>query len=108
MLKPQSPYIRCFWSGTLYLTNGQSMPVHCTHISHSTVEVEAPYGLQGSKKVKLELHAFNESEQLLIKAICIPHIDVLNEHDKHYIKMSFHTITQNEHDFIDRYVKAHS
>ncbi|MBM6551770.1 hypothetical protein [Marinomonas ostreistagni] len=92
----------------MYLTNGQSMAIHCTHISHDQIEVEAPYGLQGSKKVKLELHGNNDGKQQLIKAICTPSADILNEHDQHYIKLNFGTISQKERDFIDEFVKAHS
>lgn len=91
----------------MYLTNGQVTPIHCTHISHDVVEVESPIALQGSKKVKLELDANHEGKLLQIKTICIPSADILNEHDKHYIKMSFHTISESERDFIDRFVKAH-
>lgn len=108
MAKSQSPYVRCFWAGTLFLTNGKSTTVHCTHISRDLVEVEAPIGLQGSTKVKLELQANNNGVSKLIKAICIPSLDVLNEHDKHYIKMSFHNIAEADKEFIDKFVKAHS
>lgn len=92
----------------MYLTNGQSMPIHCTHISHNQIEVEAPFGLQGSQKVKIELQAINENDKTLIKAICLPSIDILNEHDKHYIKMSFHSISQQDRDFIDHFIKVHT
>ncbi|MFD1382367.1 hypothetical protein ACFQ45_03265 [Rhodanobacter aciditrophus] len=108
MAKSQFPYVRCFWAGTLFLTNGKSMAVHCTHISRERVEVEAPGGLQGSTKVKLELQASNNGKQKLIKAICLPSLDVLNEHDKHYIKMIFHNIAEEDKVFIDQFVKAHS
>lgn len=103
-----SPYVRCFWTGKLFLTNGQVSDIHCTHISHDLVEVESPIALQGSKKVKLELNAIHEGKQMQIKAICIPSADILNEHDKHYIKMKFGTISEAERDFIDQFVKAHS
>lgn len=108
MVAKNHPYVRCFWTGTMYLTNGQSMSIHCTHISHDQIEVEAPYGLQGSKKVKLELHGNNNGKQQLIKAICTPSADILNEHDQHYIKLNFGTISQAERDFIDEFVKVHS
>ncbi|MCC4276053.1 hypothetical protein [Marinomonas communis] len=103
-----SPYVRCFWTGKMFLTNGQVADIHCTHISHDLIEVESPIGLQGSKKVKLELNAMQEGKRLLIKAICIPSADILNEHDKHYVKMSFHRISEQERTFIDKFVKAHS
>ncbi|WP_067098136.1 hypothetical protein [Marinomonas atlantica] len=108
MTKHTSPYVRCFWTGTLYLTNGKSTAIHCTHISHNLVEVESPFGLMGSKKVKLELNAIHEGKQATIKAICIPSADILNEHDKHYIQMQFHSIAEKERAFIDTFVKAHS
>ncbi|MBJ7550038.1 hypothetical protein [Marinomonas ostreistagni] len=92
----------------MFLTNGQVTNIHCTHISHDQVEVESPIGLQGSKKVKLELDAMHEGKRLHIKAICIPSADILNEHDKHYVKMSFHTISEQERAFIDKFVKAHT
>ncbi|SBS28577.1 hypothetical protein MAQ5080_01138 [Marinomonas aquimarina] len=92
----------------MFLTNGQITDIHCTHISHDLVEIESPIGLQGSKKVKLELNAIHEGKQILIKTICLPSADILNEHDKHYIKMSFGTISAAERDFIDKFVKAHS
>ncbi|RDL43478.1 hypothetical protein DN730_14170 [Marinomonas piezotolerans] len=108
VVKTHHPYVRCFWIGTMYLTNGTKMRVHCTHISHDLIEVEAPLGLQGSKKVKLELEASHESARSLIKIICYPSFDVLNEHDKHYIKMSIHTISDKDREFIDKFVKAHN
>lgn len=92
----------------MYLTNGKSSAIHCTHISHNQVEVESPISLMGSKKVKLELNAIHEGKQATIKAICIPSADILNEHDKHYIKMQFHSISESERAFIDEFVKAHN
>lgn len=101
------PYVRCFWTGTLYLTNGKTMPIHCTHISVTHIEVEAPSGLEGSKMVKLELNATHEGKSALIKALGDPTLDVFNEHNKHYIKLNFHTISDKDIDFIKDFVKAH-
>ena len=101
------PYVRCFWVGTLYLTNGTKMPIHCTHISITHIEVEAPFGLQGSKMVKLELNAIHEGKTSLIKILGDPALDVFNEHDKHYIKLNFHSISDRDVHFIKEFVDAH-
>ncbi len=103
-----SPYVRCFWTGSLYLTNGVVMPIHCTHISTQMIEVEAPDGLQGSKLVKLELKAIHEGKTATIKALCDPQLDVFNEHNKHYIKFTYHTISNKDVSFIKEFVDAHS
>ena len=101
------PYVRCFWSGTLYLTNGLVMPIHCTHISSQAIEVEAPSGLQGSKMVKLELNAIHEGKTARLKILGDPVMDVFNEHNKHYIKLSFHTISEQDLSFIKTFIAAH-
>ncbi|WP_394179838.1 hypothetical protein [Marinomonas posidonica] len=103
----QSPYVRCFWTGSLYLTNGKVMPIHCTHISTKMIEVEAPTGLEGSKMVKLELKAMHEGERKLIKVLCDPDLDIFNEHNKHYIKLKYHTISDKDVAFIRDFVEAH-
>ncbi|MEL0614724.1 hypothetical protein [Marinomonas arenicola] len=100
-------YVRCFWSGTLYLTNGLAMPIHCTHISAQTIEVEAPSGLQGSKMVKLELNAIHEGNTALVKILGDPILDVFNEHNKHYIKLQFHSISEKDLNFIKIFIAAH-
>lgn len=102
------PYVRCFWAGTLYLTNGLVMPIHCTHISEKIVEVEAPEGLQGSKIVKLELKAIHEGKLSTIKTLCNPQLDIINEHDQHYLKLAFHTITDKDTSFIKEFAEAHA
>lgn len=107
MNKSHPPYVRCFWTGSLYLTNGSVMPIHCTHISTQMIEVEAPTGLQGSKMVKIELNAIHEGNTATIKALCDPVLDVFNEHNKHYIKLNYHTISNQDVHFIDVFVKAH-
>ncbi|SBS36688.1 hypothetical protein MSP8886_03807 [Marinomonas spartinae] len=104
----KAPYIRCFWSGRLYLTNGMVMSVHCTHISSQQIEVEAPYGSQGSKLVKLELNAIHEGKTALIKALCKPLVDVLNEHNKHYIRLSFHKISSKDLTYIKTFIEDNS
>lgn len=104
----KAPYVRCFWTGTLYLTNGKQMPIHCTHISTHSIEVEAPTGLEGSKLVKLELEAIHDGKTALIKILGDPSLDVFNEHDKHYIKLEFHTISDGDVKFIKAFVDAHS
>nr|WP_264193982.1 hypothetical protein [Marinomonas algarum] len=101
------PYVRCFWTGSLYLTNGVVMPIHCTHISTKMLEVEAAAGLQGSKMVKIELNAIHEGKTALIKALCDPTLDVFNEHNKHYIKLNYHTISDKDVAFINTFVEAH-
>ncbi|MFT2097777.1 hypothetical protein ACMUMQ_05405 [Marinomonas sp. 2405UD66-6] len=103
-----SPYVRCFWTGSLYLTNGIVMPIHCTHISTKKIEIEAPNGLQGSKMVKLELNAIHEGKVAKIKILCDPLADIFNEHDKHYIKLAFHTISDKDVSFIKEFADAHS
>lgn len=100
--------VRCFWTGTMFLTNGKSMAVHCTHLTKTSIEVESPFGLQGSKLVKLELQAMHEGRTMLIKTICDPVLDVLNEHDQHYITLKFHSIGEAEKSFIADFIKAHS
>lgn len=104
----KSPYIRCFWAGTLYLINGMKMPIHCTHISSEQVEVEAPEGSQGSKLVKLELNAIHEGQAALIKVICTPVMDVFNEHNKHYIRLDFKKIATKDREFINTFIEAHA
>jgi hypothetical protein len=101
------PYVRCFWSGDLYLTNGVVMPIRCTHISSQTIEVDAPLGLQGSKMVKLELNAIHEGKTARLKCLADPLMDVFNEHNKHYIKLRFHTISEQDLSFIKTFVAAH-
>ncbi|ETX11335.1 hypothetical protein MUS1_11085 [Marinomonas ushuaiensis DSM 15871] len=103
-----APYVRCFWTGSLYLTNGVVMPIHCTHISTKKIEIEAPEGLQGSKMVKLELKAIHEGNIATIKILCDPQVDIFNENNKHYIKLSFHTIADKDVDFIKAFADAHS
>ncbi|MGO3346071.1 MAG: hypothetical protein ACTIM4_12470 [Marinomonas sp.] len=102
------PYIRCFWAGTLYLTNGTKMPIHCTHISTQSIEVESPLGLQGSKMVKLELEGINEGNTSHLKILGYPTLDVFNEHNKHYIKLDFHTISDDDVSFIKAFIETHS
>ncbi|MBR7889555.1 hypothetical protein J9B83_11440 [Marinomonas sp. A79] len=92
----------------MYLTNGMVMPIHCTHISTQMIEVEAPAGLQGSKMVKIELNAIHEGKTATIKALCDPILDVFNEHNKHYIKLNYHTISNKDVAFIDTFTKAHA
>ncbi len=84
------------------------MPIHCTHISTQKIEVEAPGGLQGSKMVKLELKAIHEGKTATIVALCDPELDVFNEHNKHYIKLSYHTISNKDVEFIKVFADAHS
>ncbi|NVK73889.1 MAG: hypothetical protein HWE24_10435 [Oceanospirillaceae bacterium] len=103
-----SPYVRCFWTGSLYLTNGVTMPIHCTHISTEMIEIEAPDGLQGSKIVKLELKAIHEGKTATLKILCDPKLDVFNEHNKHYIRLSYHTISSKDRAFIKAFADAHS
>ena len=103
-----SPYVRCFWTGSLYLTNGTVMPIHCTHISTKMIEVEAPEGLQGSKMVKLELKAIHEGRTATLKILCDPQLDVFNEHNKHYIKLTYHTISDKDLIFIREFADYHS
>lgn len=103
-----SPYVRCFWTGSLYLTNGKMMPMHCTHISTKMIEVETPEGLQGSKMVKLEIKAIHEGETTTIKILCDPQLDVFNEHNKHYIKLAYHTISEKDLAFIKAFADFHS
>lgn len=62
------------------------MPIHCTHISTKSVEVEALDGLHGSKMVKLELNAMHDGKMALIKILCVPKVDILNEKNKHSIR----------------------
>ncbi|TYL47421.1 hypothetical protein [Marinomonas sp. IMCC 4694] len=100
-------YVRCFWKGSLFLTNGVVMSVHCTHISTEMVEVEADGGLQGSKLLKLELKAIHEGNTTTIVALCDPILDVFNEHNKHYIKMSYHTISKKDVAFIQAFTESH-
>ena len=109
MAKTVSPaYVRCFWTGKMQLLNGQYLPLHCTHISRKQVEVEIPSALVGSPKIMLELDAMHNGISRHIKAICEMDLDVLNEHDKHYIKLHFESISQEDSDFIDNFVKAHA
>ncbi|ADZ92150.1 hypothetical protein Marme_2928 [Marinomonas mediterranea MMB-1] len=100
-------YVRCFWAGKMFLTNGHTTNVHCTHISSTQVEIESPIALEGSRKVKLELNAMHEGKLAQLKAICDPISVVLNEHDLHYIKLSFHNINQKDQGFIEDFVQAH-
>jgi hypothetical protein len=102
-----TPYVRCFWAGSLYLTNGIVMPIHCTHISTKIIEVEAPEGLQGSKMVKLELKAIHEGKMATLKILCDPQLDIFNEHNKHYIKLTYHTISDKDIEFIREFADAH-
>jgi len=104
----RTPYVRCFWTGSLYLTNGVVMPIHCTHISTEMIEVEAPEGLQGSKMVKLELKAIHEGKTATIKILCDPQLDIFNEHNKHYIKLIYHTISDKDSAFIKEFADYHS
>lgn len=104
----QPPYVRCFWTGTLYLTNGTSMPIHCTHISTRMIEIEAPNGLQGSKLVKLELKAIHDGIPATIKILCDPQSDIFNEHNNHYIKLTYHSISDKDRNFIKAFAEAHS
>ncbi|MBJ7537366.1 hypothetical protein [Marinomonas transparens] len=108
MATATSQYVRCFWSGSLYLTNGIVMPIHCKHISTKMIEVEAPSGLQGSKLVKLELKAIHEGRTAFIKILCDPSLDILNEHDKHTIRLKFHTIIEKDINFIKAFIAGHS
>lgn len=105
---PSQAYVRCFWTGKMQLLNGKYLPLHCTHISNKQVEVEIPQALIGSPKIMLELDAIHEGESRHIKAICAMDLDVLNEHDKHYIKLHFEHIKQEDSDFIEKFVKAHA
>jgi hypothetical protein len=84
------------------------MPVHCTHISTKSIEVEAPEGLHGSKIVKLELSAMHEGKIAKIKILCAPMADILNERNKHFIRMNFHSITEKDIGFIKTFADAHS
>ncbi|BFM51352.1 hypothetical protein [Marinomonas sp. THO17] len=108
MSTTQSPYVRCYWTGSLFLINGKVMPIHCTNISTKMIEVEAPSGIEGSKMVKLELKAMHEGRRKLIKVLCDPELDILNEHNKHYLKFKFHTIAKSDVEFIKQYVDYHS
>jgi hypothetical protein len=106
--KASQAYVRCFWVGRMQLINGTFIPVHCTHISNKFLEVEAPQSIFGSKKVKLELDASHEGRMKKIKAICAADLDVLNEHDKHYIKLHFERIADEDIQFIEEFVEAHT
>ncbi len=106
--KASQAYVRCFWIGRMQLMNGAYLPIHCTHISNKYIEVEAPQGISGSKKVKLELDAIHEGNTRSIKAICAADLDVLNEHDKHYIKLHFERISDEDVRFIEQFVEAHT
>lgn len=106
--KPSQAYVRCFWTGKMQLLNGQYLSLHCTHISNKQIEVEVPRALVDSPKIKLELDAIHNGRSRQIKAICAMDLDVLNEHDKHYIKLHFENISQDDCDFIERFVMAHA
>lgn len=105
--KASQAYVRCFWVGQMQLINGTRLPVHCTHISNKFLEVEAPQSIFGSKKVKLELDGSHDGKSKKIKAICSADLDVLNEHDKHYIKLHFERISEDDIHFIEQFVEAH-
>lgn len=107
MPTPSPNYVRCFWTGSLYLTNGTVMSIHCKHISTQMIEVEADNGLQGSKLLKLELKAIHEGKTATIVALCDPILDVFNEHNKHYIRMSYHTISKKDVAFIQAFTDSH-
>jgi predicted solute-binding protein len=72
------------------------------------LEVEAPDGLHGSKLVKVELKAIHEGKTATIKALCDPQLDVFNEHNKHYFKLVYHTISDKDLAFIKEFADAHS
>lgn len=102
------PYVRCFWTGLMHLTNGVVMPIQCRRISERRVEVEAEGGLQGSKLVKIELRAIHDGNTHHIKMLCDPKLDLFNDHNKHSIKLGFHTIAAKDASFIKGFVEAYS
>lgn len=102
------PYVRCFWTGSMHLTNGVVMPIQCRRISVKKVELEAESGLQGSKLVKLELKAIHNGRTAHIKMLCDPLLDLFNDHNKHSIKLGFHTISDKDAHFIKAFVDDYS
>ncbi|GAB3481955.1 hypothetical protein [Marinomonas epiphytica] len=104
----KNPYVRCFWPGALHLIDGTIMPVRCTHISKTMTEIEAPSGLHASKLVFLELNASHRGANSLLKILCDPLDDIINEHDQHYIRLSFHTISDQDALFIEHFIHDHN
>lgn len=96
--------VRCYWAGTLQLTNGQRFECHCTQITSTQIEVEIPSGIMGSSKVMLEINAFHNGKGKKIKAICQPVLDILNEHDQHYIRLKFVKMGDEDKSFISRFI----
>lgn len=105
---PADAYVRCFWIGEMQLINGQLFMVQCTHISNKRVEVEVTSKLANSQKIKLELDAMHKGVSRRIKAICTIDLDVLNEHDKHFVKLHFDRISDADVKFIEAYIEAHA
>lgn len=103
-----NPYIRCFWPGALHLIDGTILPVRCTHISKTMTEIEAPSDIHRSKLVFLELNASHQGANEHLKILCDPLEDIINEHDKHYIRLSFHTISDQDKLFIEHFIHDHS
>lgn len=106
--KPVDAYVRCFWVGKIQLTNGDFIPIHCSHISNKMVEIETVQSLPPNTKVKLELKASHKNESRHIVTLCQTGLDILNEHDKHYIKLHYTRISAEDKTFIESYVEDHA
>jgi hypothetical protein len=58
--------------------------------------------------MKLELNAMHEGKIVKIKILCTPTADILNEKNKHFIRMNFHSIAEKDIGFIKTFAEAHS